>query len=324
MADSPTRAASRGDRRRFYGAVLAVLALLSFALAFCLASYAGNKALEFVENCTNDSHGATVRQCVTTAFYTERIQQPYLLSFKPITGVTNAYNEISLRLPLALGIASFLLLVACAGFGLKGDIFGLLLDSNTNCMSLSRTQAVLWTAVILGGYSTLAFFNIAYGARYAMMATPVIDLFPDIDSDVLLLLGIVAGSPIVATYISNTSTATGCVPVGPVSPWQRFQELLTEDAPGGSGDSQLSRMQCIFITAILLFCYFRYLLQVVRVVDASVLLGAYGKTPCFKILPVVDGSFMILLAASHTIFQAAKSNWGKRTFGASPQQPKAP
>jgi hypothetical protein len=320
MSTLPQQEAPGNKKRHVYGTILAVLALLSFALAFCLASYAGNKALEFMENCTNDAQGAGVQQCITTAFYKERIQHPYLLSLKPITAVTNAYNEISLRTPLVLNIVTFLLLVACAGCGLKGDVFGLLLDSNTNCMSLSRTQAVLWTAVILGGYSTLAFFNIAFGARYAMMATPVIDLFPDIDNDVLLLLGIVAGSPIVATYISNTATATGCAPVGPVSPWQRFQELLTDDAPGGPGDSQLSRMQCLFITVILLICYFRYLLQLVRVVDASVLLGAYGKTPCFTILPVVDGSFMILLAASHTIFQVAKSNWGKKTFG-TPQQP---
>jgi hypothetical protein len=212
-----------------------------------------------------------------------------------------------------LCIAAFFFLVAGGGLAAGNDAFWVLLDPNTRCTSLSRTQAVVWTAVVLGGYSALTFCNIAFGAGDAASQTTPFSLFPTIDSDLLLLLGVVAGSPVVAAYLSGEAATAGDVKACPqAGVFDRLAQIFQADGPNGPGKLDLSRMQCVFMTLILVFAYVSLLTQVAGNISGQELLAPAGKTPLFTELPPINGSFMVLLAASHTIFQVSKSKWGQQ------------
>ena len=60
--------------------------------------------------------------------------------------------------PMVLSAAAIVALVMAAGLAFQGLFFGALIDER-NRLSLSRTQMVAWTIVLLGGYSVLAMFN---------------------------------------------------------------------------------------------------------------------------------------------------------------------
>lgn len=223
-------------------------------------------------------------------------------------------EAFSLRVPFWLILIGFLLLVAGSGLVLGGDAFLGVVDPNTGCSSLSRVQALAWTGVILGGFSVMALCNIAFGAAAAVAAGTDVSLFPGLDADLLLLLGIVAGSPIFATYVSANAQKQPETKDSK-SFRNRIYQIMIDDNAADQGKPDLTRLQCIFMTIILLGCYGAMLDQSLAAINAAVISAAASAAPprpLFTTLPPITGSFMVLLAASHTIFQVSKSQWGQQ------------
>ena len=96
--------------------------------------------------------------------------------------------------------------------------------------------------------------------------------------------------------------------------FERLSQIFQDDGPNGPSKLDLSRLQCVFMTLILVFAYVSQLTQVAGNISGQELLAPAGKLPLFVKLPPINGSFMVLLTASHTIFQVSKSKWGQQ-FG---------
>ena len=312
--------------RKTLGVLLVFVSLGVFCYGFSLANTAGSMALEYYRTAKavkapaatspdiarDQSLRTGVESSIIQHIRTTRQGNASSSETKDAGKLTTQSCTFSLRLPLTLSILAFLVLIAGSGMAISGDPFWVLLDPNTKCTSLSRTQAILWTALILGGYATMSFFNIAYGTADAIAAKTPYQLFPGIDGDLLLLLGIVAGSPIAATYLSGSTNITQCPTSASTGLIDRLAELFTTDGSDTTGQLQLSRMQCVFMTLILGFSYAGLLFQYAGSIDAAALVDAAGQRPVFTDMPAITGSFMVLLTASHTIFQVSKSNWGKQ------------
>lgn len=310
------------------GMLLVAVAVLLFGYGFFMANFAGQKAQEILTQVQSQALSAAdpkaqtpdaLSKAVTNLIKEKRKTDPLSSETYKFKRVTTETGQFSLLTPMWLCITAFFILVAGGGLATSGDPFWVLLDPNTRCTSLSRTQAMIWTAVVLGGYSALAFCNIAFGAGDAVSQTTPFSLFPDLDSDLLLLLGIVAGSPVAAAYLSGEAATAGDVKAcQPSGVFERLAQIFQADGPTGPGKLDLSRMQCVFMTLILVFAYISLLTQVAGNITGQQLLAPAGKTPLFTELPPINGSFMVLLAASHTIFQVSKSKWGQQF---SPQPP---
>jgi hypothetical protein len=304
------------------GMLLVAVAVLLFVYGFGMATFAGQKAQEILTQAKSqvlaaanaqDKPPDALSKAVASRIKEQRKTDPLSSETQKLMRVTTEAGQFTLLAPMWLCIAAFFLLVAGAGLAAGGDAFWVLLDPNSRCTSLSRTQAVIWTAVVLGGYSALAFCNIAFGAGDAVSQTTPFSLFPDIDADLLLLLGIVAGSPVAAAYLSGeAATAGGVTPCPQAGAFARLAQIFQDDGPNGPGKLDLSRLQCVFMTLILVFAYTSLLTQVAGNITAQELLAPAGKVPLFAQLPPINGSFMVLLAASHTIFQVSKSKWGQQ------------
>src|SRR5215831_16810417 len=76
-----------------------------------------------------------------------------------------------------------------AGWMINGRIDGILIDER-NRISLSRFQWVMWLVILLGGYFVEAVWNAAH----------YVD-FPNMDSRLYLLLGIVSGAAVASNLI---------------------------------------------------------------------------------------------------------------------------
>jgi hypothetical protein len=222
---------------------------------------------------------------------------------------------LSLRLPLACLVTALLLLGIGVGLILYGDAFGMVLDANTGCASLSRAQAMVWTAVVMGGYTVMTLFNLLFGANYGMASAQPIDLYPALDADLLILLGIVAISPMAATRLSREAPKGDCkTAIAPTSAFKRFAQLFSDDAAKDSPPLTISRMQCVIMTIVLGACYLAFIMQTVCIVAPDTLKAAYEKRAYFERLPEVGGSFLLLLGASHAVFQASKSSFIEKYF----------
>lgn len=308
--------------KRTGGMLLIAVAVLLFGYGFIIANFAGQKAqvilVQIKEQAlaspnAQDKTPEAMAKAVTNLIKVKRETDKLSTQTQRLSRVTTEAGTFSLLIPLWLCIAAFFFLVAGGGLAVGGDAFWVLLDPNTRCTSLSRAQAMVWTAMILGGYSCLAFCNIAFGSGGVVYQTTPFSLFPDIDGDLLLLLGIVAGSPIAATYLSGeeatTNGVTACPESGVIA---RLAQIFQNDGSDQTGKLDLSRMQCVFMTLVLVFTYVSLLTQAAGSITAQNLLAPAGKQPLFLEMPPINGSFMVLLAASHTIFQISKSPWGQQ------------
>jgi hypothetical protein len=219
-----------------------------------------------------------------------------------------------------LAIASVLGMILAIGYGLRGNIIGGLVDDRGR-LSLSRFQLAMWTVVILGGYWTLSFWNIAIGP-------PGTIVLPALQQDLWLLLGVVTISPLASslvlsvrrqqtvdppgTTVAGGQTGTATPPgvpqqaVGQDGPldirtqpntWS-FLDLFTGEEVANRGSIDLTRVQNFVFTLIALGAYLTLLLQQFK----SVVPGA-----AVAALPPLSASLVGLLAISHAAYLAAKS-----------------
>lgn len=300
---------------RILGSILILATFALFGAGYLLTNAAAELALTV--RSANTGKPSDARLAETIAAIRAKAKPPIpdsISSFTTSFGslVITEDGHISLRMPLLFFIAALLMLGVGVGLVLFEDAYGMLLDPNSGCASLSRTQAFVWSAIILGGYAAMTLFNLFFGASYA---TPAIDLYPALDATLLTLLGVVAASPVAATYISKQAPGKVCPAVsGLQGSFIRFAQLFTDDGAGADPPLTISRMQCVLMSLVLATCYLAFLMQSVCILDPSKFASAYNTKAFFAHLPDTGKSFLTLLIASHAIFQGSKTKIAEEFF----------
>ena len=254
---------------------------------------------------------------------------------------THVREQVSLMWPLATSTLAVLLLILSAGIALKGLFFGAIID-NRNRFSLSRLQQLSWTVVLFGGFTILGVFNIALLADFARdvgqlqafadlsnAAAPeleLVGLFPSMDPALWAVLGItVAVSP----YISKHILTQKAIPEGaktdvrnvearvvkpdpldqrPAPVQARWADLFTGEGKANAKQVDVSRLQHLVITLLLLGGYVVLLVEFVRTLDATaIMMAVLTGAPIFAAMPPVDATFVGLLAISHVGYLAFKA-----------------
>jgi hypothetical protein len=229
----------------------------------------------------------------------------------------------------------------------NGRVFGIWI-SPQNRMSLARMQVTLWTMVVLGAYAALALFNAGMLAEHirnaliegsAATALATLTTFPQMPASILAALGISVGSTMLSAVIKgDVGTKPDDVTVDLADDAQakdksgtgRFIDrmkgdganLEVRDTPsdasladvflGETDDSKnlidVSRLQNVLITLILVFGYGTLLVELVRDISPETIVNALNaKQSLFASLPPAGGIFTTLLAASLGTYLIAKA-----------------
>jgi hypothetical protein len=243
--------------------------------------------------------------------------------------------------PLMMSALAILLLVLAAGIALKNYFLGALIDER-NRISLSRLQQFGWTVVLFAGITILGIFNMSLLAGYVRELAQSVAMqdasgtvaatvqefwgfFPSMDPTLWAVLGITV---LVSPYLSKRILAAKesqagdtdwqtvearAVPPDPVeqraSPAQAsWSDLFTGEGEANADRVDVSRLQHLVITGLLLSGYIVLLVEYVRAIDgATVLLALLSGAPVFAAMPPVDATFVGLLALSHTGYLAFKA-----------------
>ncbi|MGA7810343.1 hypothetical protein [Bradyrhizobium sp.] len=262
-------------------------------------------------------------------------------------GISQRTGTLSLAFPMAGLIASIALLGIALGLGTQGNIFGVWISPQKR-ISLARMQVSLWTVVVLGAYATVALFNSGMlaeliqaaqqnGNRQSLLETLV--TFPTMPAAILTALGIAVVSPMVSALIKGDVGSTASdIAIGLADDSQikdnsgvgRFidqvkgdgSNLEVRDAPekasladlflGETNDSKnlvdVSRLQNVLITLILVCGYGTLLFDMVRDIAPETLVGALNSSKSlFPTLPSPGAVFTTLLAASHGTYLVSKA-----------------
>jgi hypothetical protein len=227
-------------------------------------------------------------------------------------------------------IATCLLAVA-AGLAAKGVWFGVLIDSR-NRFSLSRTQQMAWSILLLGGLAVTSSFNAI------LMPTTLgsaLEFIPAMAGALWAALGInlVASPYLNALILDNKDAATAeqrppdaalvSNMVTPAaldvrsSPKQaNWLDLMTGETVGTENQLDVSRVQHLIISGLLISVYLMLLAKLMDSVSSEMIATAFksGQVP-FSELPRVGETFLGLLMLSHggyLVFKARKSDDGGR------------
>lgn len=246
-------------------------------------------------------------------------------------------GQLSLTMPLLGMMVALLLLVLAGGIAKNGLWFGALIDDR-NRISLSRAQQASWVILLLAGIAILGLFNggllaaplrdLSLGGNAA--ASTALRIFPSMDGALWAALGIsIAASPWLSAVILNRKDSEGEVQVvAPTAvppddlhkrllPVQAsLADLFTGETTADAGTVDISRLQHLIITGMLLFQYFMLLASYVGDIDGSFILTSLalgtGSTPAlpaspFGSMPPVDSTFLSLLVLSHGAYLAFKA-----------------
>lgn len=252
--------------------------------------------------------------------------------------LVQAGGGASLVAPLALSYAAVLVLILAGGLATTGTWFGALVD-NRNRVSLSRLQMLAWTVVLLGAYVVIGTFNVALlgsavrdltlnaGSWAAAKATALqgfVGFFPNMDAALWAALGLTAvATPLVSQVILNRKAGDGgdahgvevrpLVATAPLETRERldqsrWSDLITGEEAANAGQVDVSRLQFLVITFMLLGSYLVLLLRYLGSVGGTqILIAAHDHAPVFPSMPPVDGTFLGLLALSHGGYLAFKA-----------------
>jgi len=261
--------------------------------------------------------------------------------------ISQRTGALSLAFPMAGLIASIAILGIALGLGTTGNVFGVWISAQ-NRISLARMQVSLWTIVVFGAYATFALFNSGMLAELIQAAQqngsqqPLLETlvtFPTMPAAILTALGIAVVSPMlsalikgdvgsaasnIATDLADDSQAKDNSGIG------RFVDrvkgdgsnLDVRDGPdkasladlflGETKDSKnlvdVSRLQDVLITLILVCGYGTLLFDMVRDIVPETVVGALNTSKSlFPTLPSPGAVFTSLLAASHATYLVSKA-----------------
>lgn len=199
---------------------------------------------------------------------------------------------------------------ALIGWFLNGRLIGFAID-NRNRISLSKLQASCWTVIVLAAFVAAA----AYNARVAdASAGTVSALAIQIPGELLLAMGI-SGTSLVATpallslkaaetaadpsaAASRAMTANGKVAVRATPAKAELSDLVTGDEVGNATAPDLSKIQQLLISLLLMGVYAWYVYEY------------FAQRPAGKLtttLPKLDESFVWLMGISHASYLAYKA-----------------
>jgi hypothetical protein len=240
--------------------------------------------------------------------------------------------------PLIAFMVSIAAILAGAGIVARNSVFAVFVDPQSGRISLSRSQAVCWTILLLGGYATLAMYNIGMAAETRMFFQqfPLMNdsvqgvttninelvLFPKMDIELWTLLGVTVGSPFISTLLTNQKRAdaqavdTAAAATAPTpaaagavsgSGVLQFKDLFLGTDAKSQGIIDLTRLQNLVITGMLLIAYFQLLFKAVNAIGPLPIILATGSmTTVFPAMPSIDASFLALLALSHGVYLYSK------------------
>jgi hypothetical protein len=206
--------------------------------------------------------------------------------------------------------------------------FGVLIDSR-NRFSLSRTQQMTWSILLLGGLAVTSLFNAI------LMPTTLgasLEFIPQMAAALWAALGInlVASPYLSALILDNKEPArveqlppgdstlvgnmvTPAVLDAKTSPNQAsWLDLMTGETAGTENQLDVSRVQHLIISGLLISIYFMLLAKLMDSVSGEMIATAFktGQVP-FSELPRVGETFLGLLLVSHAgylVFKARKSD----------------
>ncbi|MFP3604665.1 hypothetical protein [Paraburkholderia sp. SIMBA_053] len=229
-------------------------------------------------------------------------------------------THFSLLIPFTIVLTSIAALIAAAGLARKGQWFGALIDERYR-FSLSQTQQVSWTVLLIGSLAVMGWFNATWGVD-------IENLFPTMQPELWAALGInLALTPLISDTIlsikddqatKEEQNPQSTPPASLVTPAlldkkhrpdnASWVDLVSGETEGTQDQIDVSRLQHLIISGILLS---GYCLEVVKlVVSLPVGLNTGGTTPPpFAALPEVGKTFIWLLVFSHAgylVFKARK------------------
>lgn len=210
------------------------------------------------------------------------------------------------------------LFLVIAGRAITGVWHGAFID-DINKISLSRLQLILWTIVVISGFMAAAFSNVLVSG----VANPLAVAMP---SQLLQLLGISTASLIGATLISEPKknatpnlddetlatktaaiatqnhvnpdnvTTTGVLISKTSARDARWSDLVTGVEIGNGAHLDISRVQMLFFTIVLVAAYI-----------AALGKGLGSQTSAFTAFPSLDEGMIALLGISHVGYLTAKA-----------------
>jgi hypothetical protein len=237
-------------------------------------------------------------------------------------------THFSLVLPFVVTLITVGLLMVAAGLALNGRWFGVIIDER-NRFSLSRAQQVAWTILLLGGLGVMGWFNARVG-----LPTGILDAFPSMNAALWAAIGInLAVTPFLSAAIldlkDQPQQADAPVSQNIVRPAAlhknisaqdaNWAELVTGETQGTDSQPDVSRLQHLVISGLLLTTYF------IQLTNALAQVATPPTT--FAAMPPVGQTFIGLLAFSHAgylVFKArskqvdSASEEGARTTDSSP------
>jgi hypothetical protein len=163
-----------------------------------------------------------------------------------------------------------------SGWLVNGRFDGILIDDR-NRISLSRLQWVAWVVVLLGGYFAGAVWNVGYMTDWKINGH-----FPNMQADLWALLGIVSATAVASNLIvdrkkaqngpaAQTAADTRTAPM-PGQPDQQgsidrnvtaaeasWADLFLGEEVANRDHVDISRLQSLFVTVLLVVSYIRLL-----------------------------------------------------------------
>jgi hypothetical protein len=243
--------------------------------------------------------------------------------------------------PFILTMSSIVLLMLAAGLATKGLWFGVLIDDR-NRISMSRTQQVAWTTLLIAAMAIMGWFNAAGVTLIDQSTQSGWDLFPYMPGALWAALGInLVATPYLsdvilnrkdperAAALSNPQSADGAqVPASPPglmvrqfvqparldtngSPRQAgWTDLITGETKGSDQELDVSRIQHLVISGTLRTSYFMSLAAALGDISGeSVMTAITGNKSIFTNMPGVGTTtFLGLLGISHAGYLVFKAN----------------
>ncbi len=237
-------------------------------------------------------------------------------------GVRSMPGKRSILLQLLCTTLGIVGLAIALGLGTKGRVDGIWIDER-NRVSLARAQVTLWTIVALGGFATIALFNIGLGAPVA---------FPQIPASIAAALGIAFASPMISALILNSSalksTATplhditvggsandtrdfanrGAFLAAPPSAIETREDptmasiadVFVGEQVSDAANVDISRLQNVILTVTLVLGYFAMLTEQLRAITPEGILSGLAS------LPDPGAAFTAVLLVSHATYLGTK------------------
>ncbi len=219
-----------------------------------------------------------------------------------------------LTMPFLVLLLAILVLFGAVGYNFTGSVWGILINSY-NRVSLSFSQTAFWTVLIISGYGCASLINLGIASARGLDGS-VADIFPAIDPTLFALMGITVSVPFVSTLIRQARPVIKSVEKVEVTKQLSFDlakgdrrnaltkasvfDLFVSENAGSEDRIDLTRVQNVLFTVLLLIAYFSALISMLSTVYPEMIVATSAENPgIFKGLPAPGGSFLALIALSH-------------------------